>query len=154
MRCAAGARFQRAVQFSRSGRNAVSDRENDFRNDAVPSPVAGSVCERVHCNLNLTARLPLNGQSAAARAYLGREVFLGIRPECISDRAGPHRVEGDVEASEPTGAETIVLARVGGERLRARVAPDARLALGQPASFAVDTRTACLFDPATGQLIA
>src|SRR5262249_11935924 len=101
-----------------------------------------------------TARLPLNGQSGAARAYLGREVFLGIRPECITDRAGGVPFVAEVEMSEPTGAETLVLLRAGNERLRARVAPDARLALGQPASFSVDTRTACLFDPQTERLIA
>ncbi len=104
--------------------------------------------------INGTARLPLNGQSAAARAHVGRDVFLGIRPECISDRAGGVRLEAEVEVSEPTGAETLVLLRVGSERLRARVAPDAKLALGQPASFSVDTRTACLFDPQTERLIA
>jgi multiple sugar transport system ATP-binding protein len=43
---------------------------------------------------------------------------------------------------------------VAGERLRVRVAPDARLAPGRPAAFSVDTRTACLFDPQTEQLIA
>ena len=56
--------------------------------------------------------------------------------------------------SEPTGAETLVLLRVGSERLRARVAPDTKLALGQAATFSVDTRTACLFDPQTERLIA
>ena len=101
-----------------------------------------------------TARLPLKGQSAAARAYLGREVFLGIRPECITDRAGGVPFMAEVEMSEPTGAETLVLLRAGNERLRARVAPDARLALGQSATFSVDTRTACLFDPETERLIA
>ena len=104
--------------------------------------------------INGTARLPLNGQPAAARPYVGRDVFLGIRPECISDRPGGARLEAEVEMSEPTGAETLVLLRVGSERLRARVAPDARLALGKPASFSVDTRTACLFDPQTERLIA
>jgi multiple sugar transport system ATP-binding protein len=101
-----------------------------------------------------TARLPLNGQSSAARAYLGREVFLGIRPECITDRPGGARLDATVEVSEPTGAETLLLLRVGSERLRARVAPDARLALGQSATFSADTRTACLFDPETERLIA
>ena len=100
------------------------------------------------------ARLPLKGQSAAARPYVGREVFLGIRPECLTDRAGGVPFEAEVEMSEPTGAETLVLLRAGNERLRARVAPDARLALGQPATFSVDTRTACLFDPETERLIA
>jgi multiple sugar transport system ATP-binding protein len=100
------------------------------------------------------ARLPLQAQPAAARAYLDRDVFLGIRPECISDRAGGLLLEAEVEVSEPTGAETLVLLRVGSERLRARVAPDTKLALGQVATFSVDTRTACLFDPQTERLIA
>jgi multiple sugar transport system ATP-binding protein len=101
-----------------------------------------------------SARLPLSSPPAAVRAWVGRDVFLGIRPECISDRPGTTRIDGEVEISEPTGAETMVLLRVDGARLRARVAPDARLAIGQKASFAVDTRTACLFDPATERLIA
>jgi multiple sugar transport system ATP-binding protein len=101
-----------------------------------------------------SVRLPLLAQPAAAKAWIDREVFVGIRPECISDRAGSHRIDAEIEVSEPTGAETIVLARAGGERLRARVAPDARLAAGQKTSFSVDTRTACLFDPATERLIA
>jgi multiple sugar transport system ATP-binding protein len=101
-----------------------------------------------------TARLPLLEQPAAVRGYVGRDVFLGIRPECIHDRPGGTRLTAEVEVSEPTGAETLLLLRVGGERLRARVAPDARLALGQPATFSVNTRTACLFDPQTERLIA
>jgi multiple sugar transport system ATP-binding protein len=101
-----------------------------------------------------TARLPLQLPPAAARAFVGRDVFLGIRPECITDRAGGVRLEAEVEISEPTGAETLVLLRVGNERLRARVAPDTRLVLGQPAAFSVDMRTACLFDPQTERLIA
>ena len=107
------------------------------------------------------ATLPLPTQTAAAaRAYMDREVVLGIRPECISDggkRAADipaTRIEAVVEVSEPTGAETIVLIRIAGERLRARVAPDIKLPTGQPASFSVDTRTICLFDPQTERLIA
>jgi len=103
-------------------------------------------------------RLALPAQPAAARPYVGREVFLGIRPECITDRGGDvglaARMEGEVEISEPTGAETMVLLKVAGERMRARVAPDARLAIGQRSTFSVDTRTACLFDPETERLIA
>ena len=55
---------------------------------------------------------------------------------------------------EPTGAETIVLLRLGGERVLARVAPDVRPAPGERAAFALDTRRICLFDPATERLIA
>ncbi len=100
------------------------------------------------------SRLPLPVQPPAARAFIGHEVFLGIRPECISDRPGGPQLDGEVEMSEPTGAETMVLMKVAGERLRARLAPDARPAIGQTTSFAVDTRTACLFDPQTERLIA
>jgi multiple sugar transport system ATP-binding protein len=106
------------------------------------------------------ATLPLPPQTAAVRAYMDREVVLGIRPECISDGARraagipATRIEAEVEVSEPTGAETIVLIRIAGVRLRARVAPDIKLPPGRPASFSVDTRTICLFDPQTERLIA
>jgi len=106
------------------------------------------------------ATLPLPPQTAAVRAYIDREVVLGIRPECISDggkRAADipaTRIEAEVEVSEPTGAETIVLIRIAGERLRARVAPDIKLPTGRAARFSVDTRTICLFDPQTERLIA
>ena len=107
------------------------------------------------------ATLPLPTETAAAaRDYMDRGVVLGIRPECISDGAKraadspATRIEAVVEVSEPTGAETIVLIRIAGERLRARVAPDIKLPTGRPASFSVDTRTICLFDPQTERLIA
>jgi multiple sugar transport system ATP-binding protein len=106
-----------------------------------------------------TVKLPLPAQSEAARTFIDRDVFLGIRPECIAD-AGRRpdfpaaAFEADVVTSEPTGSETIVLASVAGQRLRARVGPDVRLASGQRATFLADTRAACLFDPATEQLIA
>src|SRR5437660_2625692 len=67
-------------------------------------------------------RLQLSGYDAAA-AFCGKDVVLGIRPECIAE--GSHRfsgasgasivVDAPVEMIEPTGAETIVLLRLGGE---------------------------------------
>jgi multiple sugar transport system ATP-binding protein len=102
-----------------------------------------------------TVKLPLPAQSDAARAFVDRDVFLGLRPECITDSGRPGALfEAEVLTIEPTGAETIVLASVAGERLRARVSPDVRLAPGQRTTFLADTRTACLFDPATEKLIA
>ncbi|HEY0420392.1 MAG TPA: TOBE domain-containing protein, partial [Acetobacteraceae bacterium] len=96
------------------------------------------------------------------RSWMDREVVLGIRPECIAE---PTRRFGDnaadstelaapVEMTEPTGAETIVLLRLGGEKVLGRVAPDIRLKVGEAARFAVDTRKICLFDPQTERLIA
>ena len=94
--------------------------------------------------------------------FLGKPVVLGIRPECIAeptrqfgdDRAQGLTITAPVELTEPTGAETIVVLRLGGERVLGRIAPDIRLATGHPASFAIDTRKLCLFDPQSERLIA
>ena len=102
-----------------------------------------------------TVRLPLPAQPEAARAFIDRDVFLGLRPECITDTgAAPASREAEALTIEPTGAETIVLAGVNGQRLRARVAANARLTPGQRTTFRADTAAACLFDPATERLIA
>jgi multiple sugar transport system ATP-binding protein len=107
-------------------------------------------------------RLPLPEDGVATRAFLDREVVLGIRPEAIGEAerrygADPRTsiaIDAPVEMTEPTGAETIVLMRMGGQQLLGRVAPDVRLAVDAPGRFAVDTRRICLFDPATDRLIA
>jgi multiple sugar transport system ATP-binding protein len=99
---------------------------------------------------------------AAAESWIGREVVLGIRPECIADptrnfSGAPGSVliiSAAVEMIEPTGAETIVVLRLGDERALGRVSPDLRPRLGETARFAIDTRKISLFDPATGDRIA
>jgi multiple sugar transport system ATP-binding protein len=106
-------------------------------------------------------RLRLQGYEAAA-AFRGSEVVCGIRPECIAEGSrgfsgasgAPIVINAPVEMIEPTGAETIVLLRLGGEPVLARITPDIRPAPGALASFALDTRRICLFDPVTERLIA
>jgi multiple sugar transport system ATP-binding protein len=104
-------------------------------------------------------RLRLRGYDAAA-PFVGREVVFGIRPECIAEGSrtfssdAPVRVDAPVELVEPTGAETMVLLRLGGEPAMARISPDIRPAPGTSAVFALDTRRICLFDPETERLIA
>jgi multiple sugar transport system ATP-binding protein len=102
-------------------------------------------------------RLPLP-EMRHAGDHIGREVVLGIRPECIAEHNrrfedGSIQVEAPVEMTEPTGAETIVLLLLGGHEVLGRVAPDVRLTPGEIARFALDTRKICLFDPATERLI-
>jgi multiple sugar transport system ATP-binding protein len=85
-------------------------------------------------------------------------VVLGIRPECIAEanrrfEDGSMLVDAPVEMTEPTGAETIVLLRLGGHDVLGRVAPDVRLKPGEPARFALDTRKICLFDLVTERRI-
>jgi multiple sugar transport system ATP-binding protein len=87
---------------------------------------------------------------------------LGIRPECIAEptrhfSGGPDdtvSITARVEMIEPTGAETIVVLRLGDDRALARVSPDLRPRVGETAQFAVDTRKISLFDPTTGDRIA
>ena len=106
-------------------------------------------------------RLRLQGYDAAA-SYVGREVVMGIRPECVAEggrvfsgaAGAPIVVDAPVEMVEPTGAETIVSLRLGGEPVLARISPDIRPTPGATALFALDTRRICLFDPKTERLIA
>ncbi len=129
----------------------------------------------------VTARLQANGPSGLTamigageaaiqlpappdtpRGWAGREVILGIRPECIAERGrtfgdDPDRtvsVTVPVRMTEPTGAETIVLLDFGAGKMLGRIAPDVRVPIGASATFAVDTRNICLFDSDTERLIA
>ncbi|HEY4173458.1 MAG TPA: sn-glycerol-3-phosphate ABC transporter ATP-binding protein UgpC [Rhodopila sp.] len=103
-------------------------------------------------------RLKLHGASASR----GSEIVLGIRPECIAepqrrfgtDDAPPTMIDAVVEMTEPTGAETIVMLRLGGQRVIGRVAADMALPWGSKQRFSIDTRKLCLFDPASERLIA
>jgi multiple sugar transport system ATP-binding protein len=91
-------------------------------------------------------------------SWTGRDVLLGLRPECISlqeenDRSGEDRaaarLSGRVEMIEPTGAETMALINVGGVEAMARLKADARPAIGSRAVFSIDVSKVCLFDPQT-----
>ena len=99
------------------------------------------------------ARLPLPTQPAAARSFVGGDVFLGIRPECISDRAGGVRLEAEVEISEPTGAETLVVSRLAGNEIEAVFRERHRLNPGDRISLAPQLGAVHVFDKATGQRI-
>jgi multiple sugar transport system ATP-binding protein len=104
-------------------------------------------------------RLPV---PAEAKGWAGREVVLGIRPECITEptRHFGHApdtvltISASVEMIEPTGAETIVVLRLGNERALGRVSADHRPRLNEMARFAIDARKINLFDPSTGDRIA
>jgi multiple sugar transport system ATP-binding protein len=104
------------------------------------------------------AVLPVSDPGGRLAPYRDGEVVLGIRPECIAERQrhfGGEQIGLDamVEMTEPTGAETIVMLRIAGERAIGRVAPDTRLSVGGVERFSIDTRKLCLFDPKTETLI-
>ncbi len=104
--------------------------------------------------------LPLP-RAAADRLGPGRHVVFGIRPEHITrhdpDRAAAGReiglLEAPVEVVEPTGAETIVIVRLGEREVITRFEPDEAPAVGERVTLAVDMGKACLFDPESERLI-
>ena len=58
-----------------------------------------------------------------------------------------------VEVVEPTGAETMVVLRVGESEVIARFEPDDAPAVGDRVTLAVDLTKACVFDRGTERLI-
>ncbi len=107
-------------------------------------------------------KLPLSENDPRLMPFRETEVVLGIRPECIAEpqrhfgfeNQPPMLIEAAVEMTEPTGAETIVMLRLGGHRVIGRTAADMPLPIGSTRRFSIDTRKLCLFDPTSERLIA
>ena len=107
-------------------------------------------------------RLPITDIGESARPWLERDIVLGIRPECVFDttRQVPREsqmsaeIDGVVEVTEPTGAETMALIRMGGQKLMVKLDPDLDPPPGAPMRFRFDLRKACLFDPVSERRVA
>jgi multiple sugar transport system ATP-binding protein len=107
-------------------------------------------------------RLPLPAADSRMAPYVDREIVLGVRPEAIFnvgrraavDGPGVVSVSAPVEVVEPTGAETMVVLRLGTAEVIGRIDPDLAPPIGRPMQVGIDMRKACLFDPRTESLIA
>jgi multiple sugar transport system ATP-binding protein len=92
--------------------------------------------------------------------YVGKDVFLGIRPEHILDPlSSEHRGTGETfQASvwvvEPLGSEKFVHLRVETTTLVARMAPHVPLRMGESAPFVARMDRAYFFDKETELVIA
>ncbi|MDQ8020550.1 MAG: sn-glycerol-3-phosphate ABC transporter ATP-binding protein UgpC [Moraxellaceae bacterium] len=93
-------------------------------------------------------------------AYLDREIIFGIRPEQITevvDSHGPNphviRQTLDVELTEPTGPDTLMLVNINGARVTARVCPDFAKKAGEQMELMFDLTKSVYFDPKTEQRI-
>jgi multiple sugar transport system ATP-binding protein len=89
------------------------------------------------------ARLPVDGVAAED----GRPVIYGIRPEHIDIGAGG--VPARVSVLEPTGSETQVFAKVGGDTLDAVVKDRLDARPGEEVPFRIDPRRVHIFDAET-----
>ncbi len=90
------------------------------------------------------------------RATVSGDILLGLRPEDITEagtRTGDHvqTAEARVDVVEPAGADTYVVAQLGGKAVTARLAADTRARPGQPLSFGFDLAKVSYFRPDTGE---
>jgi multiple sugar transport system ATP-binding protein len=94
------------------------------------------------------ARLPLSG---VASENDGRAVMYGIRPEHLE--IADDGFEAEVVVIEPTGSETQLFARVGGQEIAAVFRERHDFAPGQRIRLRPRVECAHLFDPSSGQRI-
>jgi multiple sugar transport system ATP-binding protein len=92
-------------------------------------------------------------------AKLSGDILLGLRPEDMheaSTRAGEPSQAGEVriEVVEPAGADTFVVARLGGKEVTSRLAADTRARAGETLEFSFDLSKASYFVPETGERLA
>ena len=105
-------------------------------------------------------RLPLRGFNIAdlqAMPESGTSVLLGLRPEHMTDagrtQGDSARLHAPIDLAEPTGADTLVFATLGGVRCVCRLHPSA--ALGRDdIELAIDVGAAVLFDPVSQRAVA
>ncbi len=96
----------------------------------------------------------------AGRAPEGAEVILGIRPDDLSPvghgliEAGQGaEVEMTVEIAEPLGMESLILSRLGGQEVQAKLYGPRFVAPGERLTFRIALDRAHLFDAATGRAL-
>ena len=121
----------------------------DKRGDGVYA-VFGSNC----------VKLPADKASAPElQEYIGKEVILGIRPECINDDEAHIRamadsiIEADVEVTELMGAEIYLYLVADETNLIARVSPKSKTRAGDIVNVAFDMSRVHIFDKETERCI-
>ena len=82
-------------------------------------------------------------------AYVGKEVYFGVRPEDIHYQAAPaaeNNMALKVTNKEPLGAETHVFLQVQNSNIVAKVAPEVVVQLGDTVNFCPDLARSKFFD--------
>jgi multiple sugar transport system ATP-binding protein len=97
--------------------------------------------------------------AAHAKAWVGKAVIFGIRPEDIQDRAyardanSAWALKAMVEVHEPLGSDVILYLSSGPHSIVARVDAHSEARMGQSAEVVLNMRKLHLFDPQTHQAI-
>ncbi|MBO5287437.1 MAG: sn-glycerol-3-phosphate ABC transporter ATP-binding protein UgpC [Clostridia bacterium] len=105
-------------------------------------------------------RLPDEKASNPALAeYVGKEVVVGIRPECIHDeeihieRLPDSVIEVDVDVTELMGAEIYLYLSVGEQNMTARVSSRSQARAGDKVKVAIEVERVHIFDKDTQKFI-
>jgi multiple sugar transport system ATP-binding protein len=95
-------------------------------------------------------------QATALRAWHGREVVLGLRPEDLQplDDDKSARLHARLELLEPVGNEIFLNLRYGGQALVSRVSPRPLASPGSTVALGFAPQQLHFFDAATGTRIA
>jgi multiple sugar transport system ATP-binding protein len=120
---------------------------NTFVAGFIGSPAMNMIAGTVRGGVVLAgeARLPLPPGLAVAE---GREVTYGIRPEHLT--VGTEGIAGTVAVVEPTGSETHVVLRSGGQEVVAMFRDRVPFRPGDALTFAPDAEKVHLFDRSSG----
>ncbi len=110
-------------------------------------------------NAGKSMRLALPFDADKLRAYAGREVVLGVRPEQITDMSSAHGDVGQelgclIDLVEPTGPDTLLTTRLNGAAVTCRTHPREAVLPGQTMQLSFNLSKAAMFDPANGERIA
>ncbi|CDG83620.1 ABC transporter ATP-binding protein [Janthinobacterium agaricidamnosum] len=109
-------------------------------------------------NAGNNMRLVLPFAADKVRAFVGRDVILGIRPEQITDVSSAHGDGGQelsckVDLVEPTGPDTLLTTKLNGAAVTCRAHPREAVSPGQTMNLSFNLSKAALFDPANGERI-
>ncbi len=92
---------------------------------------------------------PTPEQQEKLKAYVGKEVYFGVRPEDLEYQAAPaaeNNMQLKVTNKEPLGADTHVFVQVKDKTIVARVAPDVEVQLGDSINFVPNMAKSKFFD--------
>jgi multiple sugar transport system ATP-binding protein len=106
-----------------------------------------------------TITLPVpESRAPRYRAFAGRDLVLGLRPEHLTEPRRTERAEATefaitVDVVEPLGMETMVFFTVNSQEVCARVDPGAARGPGEQMRLAANVEHMHLFDPATDAVL-
>ena len=105
------------------------------------------------CAVVLGSGVRLDLPAGRYDAFAGQEVTVGLRPEHLQSvgerQSARNLLEGAARIVEPLGSDTLVVFRVAGCELQARMPPRVVRRVGDPVRVAVTPQSIHLFDPVT-----